>query len=252
MSATEKFAGHWAEGHDSLHEWLCNKYQHTEIVTKGLSNTKTDMIGINADGTETRYSCKYVSSVNTHLHLTTYNKFTSLFPAEADIHFALQQWLGSHTGDLFETWKQQLDVKLSPNELRRQRIHSDNLHNWSQVLNWLNQLDLNRTLFQSLNNEAPVTRMVWINKIDGKIKVIDVNKLVEYMNINCEWQNSGSKQGEHTTLWYMDKLSQKRIMHLQMKGSGNVYGDYHGMMFHVYCNWPEEVVIHEEPNFWLR
>lgn len=252
MSATEKFAGHWAEGHNSLHEWLCNKYQHTEIVTKGLSNTKTDMIGINADGTETRYSCKYVSGANTHLHLTTYNKFTSLFPAEADIHLSLQQWLGSHADNLFESWKQQMDVKWRPEELRKQRIYSDRLSNWSQVLSWFNQIDLNRTLFQSLNNEAPVTRMLWINKKTGHITVIDVNKLVEYMNTNCEWQNSGSKRGEHTTLWYIDKQTQKRIMHLQMKGSGEKTGDYHGMMFHVFCNWPQGVVMHEESGFWLR
>lgn len=250
MAAHEKQEGHWAEGHDSLHDWIRQRLNMTDVQSIGHTGTKTDII---ADGT--RFSCKYVSGTNTQVHLTTFRRFKELFQPPAEVSDMLERWLGSHDEDLFESWRQD-HPDLSREELRRHRIHSDKFREWNNLLDWFNDNTQNgnllETLIASLNGEPPVEKMLWINKKKGYIKLIDVNKLLSYCKEHCEWVNSPDPRGAGTTLWLYDRRKNTRIIHLQMKGSGNKMGDYHGMMFHMHETWPQDTVLNEETDFWLR
>lgn len=250
MAAKEKQEGHWAEGHSDLHDWMSRKLGYKDVRTLGHTGTKTDII---ADST--RFSCKYPSGTNTQIHLTTLRRFSELFRPPADVAVMLERWLGNHDEQLFEEWSRDYP-NLSREELRRHRIHSDKFADWNKLLEWFNDQTKNgnliETLITSLNGEPPVEKMLWINKKKGYLKLIDVNKLLSYCKNNCEWVNSPDPRGAGTTLWLYDRNKGTRIIHLQMKGSGNKMGDYHGMMFHIHETWPEDMVLDEETDFWLR
>lgn len=250
MAAKQKFAGHDAEQHPKVHNWIRENLNLVDVRKFGQSNTKTDIMGDNI-----RFSCKYVSGTNTQVHLTTFNRFVELFCPPAEIASMLQQWLGSHNEYLFESWSRNY-VNLSGEERRRHRIHSDKFENWQDLLAWFNDQknnnNLMETLIASLDGEPPIEKMLWINKEKGYIKLIDVNKLLDYCKQDCEWINSPVPRGSTTTLWLYDRRRDTRIIHLQMKGSGNKNSDYHGMMFHIHETWPEDLVLNEESNFWLQ
>ena len=66
------------------------------------------------------------------------------------------------------------------------------------------------------------------------------------MSENCKWA------ALDTTLEIRDPATSKRLFHLQMKGSGNKFGDYHSPMFHIHNNWPAGTVLEERNDFNIR
>ncbi len=256
MGAKEKYEGHAAEQSSKLHDLLINKFNLSKVVPDGSSRTKIDLVGISHDST-LFYSCKNVSGCNTQIHLTSVEALQKALDMPSSIYETFRRWFGSHNEILFESWKLEFP-NLTPTELRRKRIHSNNLENWPSVINWLNDNTKNKKLIklliQNLNPKDEtnnVNYMVWINKKDHTLKIIDVERLVDYISINCVWMNSTVERGKYTTLWLVDTNTNQRIMHLQMKGSGNKFGDYHGAMFHIHDNWPNGVLIDQESNFYI-
>jgi len=257
MGAKEKYEGHAAEQSQKLHDWLKVRFNLNDVKSDGSNRTKVDLIGQTSKST-LFYSCKNVSGCNTQIHLTSLEALQKALDMPSNIYETFRRWFGSHNEILFETWKSELSVQLSNTEQRRHRIHSNNLTNWNSVLDWLNQNTSNKKLIklliQNLNpNEhlKNVNYMIWIHKLQHTIKIIDVEKLIDYISVNCIWMNSVVERGKYTTLWLVDTNTGQRIMHLQMKGSGNKLGDYHGAMFHIHDNWPPGVLIEEESNFYI-
>lgn len=251
MGAKEKFEGHAAEQSQKLHDWLKVKFNLNKVDSDGSTKTKVDLIGEAPEST-IFYSCKNVSGHNTQIHLTTLESLQKTLDMPTSVYETLRRWLGSHDDNLFDVWKSEVESSLSATELRRRRIHNNNLKNWDDVLAWLNENTQNkkliRLLMQNLNpndTTKDVNYMIWLHKRQKTIKLIDVEKLVEYICSNAIWVNSTAERGKHTTVWLIDKNTGKKFMHLQMKGSGSKTRDYHGAMFHIHEYWPDGVLIEE-------
>ena len=248
MAAQQKAEGHFAEHHLDLHNYLKDKFNLDRVDVHGSTQTKTDVIGFRGEQT-VRFSVKFGSIKNTQVWLPTLNSLCEAVPAFSTVRDQLNQWLGTYDSALFESW--QATKSLTAAEVRRQRVGSDKIDNWDQVLEVFNQETQNcnilRPMLQAKGTEDPVQYLVWINKKKGGIEVVDMPKLIEHIVANSVWSNSQTKRGEHYNLWCNDKTTDKRIFHLQMKGSG--IGDYHCPMFHIHNNWPKELVVFEDPNF---
>ena len=82
--------------------------------------------------------------------------------------------------------------------------------------------------------------MVWVNKKQKIVKIVDIKKLIDYISNDCKWITM--KSG--TTLRCVTP-NNKPIMWLQMKGNHTDYGYNHAPQFHIVENWPKEFEIKE-------
>lgn len=246
MAAQEKAEGHAAEHSSNLHNLLKNQFSLDLVKVYGSNTTKTDIIGLKGDDS-IRFSLKFASGKNTQVWLPTLRSMVSHVPALVKYQNELDQWLGTPDTKLFET--RRVGKTLAAAEIKKQRIYSDKIDNWESVIQAFNDATKDKSLLKNMllakGDEPNVDNLIWSNKKQGGIQILNMSKFVDHIATNCVWQNPIKG---FTTLWCIDKTTDKKIFHLQRKGSGDGVQAY-APMFHIYNNWPQSLVIYSDPTF---
>ena len=243
MGAIQKREGHLVEHSPKLHQMIQEFTNCNTVTVDGSSRTKVDIrtdLNIN-------FSHKFASNSNTQVYLPTLKSWNANIPMPDSVYQQLSKFLGSHDQDMDEV-EQELGVVLSSEEKRRHRIHTSNLPKFGEVVDWMNQ-NLRQLLIlmvRELDSSDPVHYIIWSDKNKNTSTIVDVNKFIDYVSENCKWA------ALDTTLEIRDPATSKRLFHLQMKGSGNKFGDYHSPMFHIHNNWPAGTVLEERNDFNIR
>lgn len=241
MPSLEYYEGRDMEKNEYLYKMLIEKFGFDDVKSDGSTHTKTDILGIK-DGIKTVFSVKNVSGRNTQVHLTTLKKFCEQLHAPNTISEKMEKWLGDNDRNLFLSWS--LGKVLSSYEDKHNRLKSSNISEWTQVDSWINEVNKNQTLPRLLIEKLNVTNkcnyLIWVNKNSKKIKIVDAQKLIEYISNECEWIT----QKNGTTMRCVTP-NNKPIFHLQMKGNHTDDGYNHCPQFHIHEYWPEEFVIYE-------
>ena len=250
MPAKEKHEGHWAEKHDKVLSWLKLELNLTDAEPMGQSNTKTDILGRHGPH-EVRFSLKYPSGRNCQVWLPTLKSLVEQVPYLKPVYTHLMKWLGTNDNHLFEEWVRLEKLSVNANEKRRQRLGSDKVLGFHQVLNCFDLAtrdgSLLRPMLRARGDEPPVDHIVWLNKGKPGIEVVDADKFQQWIQKHGTWCNSPDRKGQHYNIWCM--VEGRKIFHLQMKGSG--LNNYHAPMFHIHNNWPKSMVIASDPTFKL-
>lgn len=246
MAAQEKADGHAAEKSKILHKLLKTQFSLDVVEAQGSNLTKTDIIGYRKEDT-TRFSLKFASGKNTQIWLPTLRSMVSHVPVLAKHQDKLDQWLGTTDTKLFE--ERRAGKLLGRQEIDKQRIYSDKIDNWDSVLQSFNEATSDKSLLKNMlqakGDEPNVDYLIWANKKQGGIQILDMNKLVEYIATQCVWQNPAKG---FTTLWCVDTITNKKIFHLQRKGSGEGAQAY-APMFHIFNNWPTSAIVYSDLTF---
>lgn len=242
MGSLSYHEGRNMEKNISLHEYLNNIFGFSFMDSDGSSKTKTDIYGIK-DDVKTFFSVKNPKGKNTQVHLTSLNKFCSDTNTPLEVQNKLEVWLGTNDNDLFNSWSQNL--QLTNYEKNHNRLLSSNISNWTIVENWFNTINrsgvLPKLLIESLKNGEKSKYIVWVNKKTNIVKLIEVEKLINFIIKDCEWITMPRK----TVLKCLTPQG-KPILSLQMKGNREEHGGYnHSPQFHIIENWPTDFVIKE-------
>lgn len=246
MSSQHYFEGRDFEKHAILHDECKSIFEFDSIESDGATDTKGDIVGFKGED-RIHVSVKYVSGVNTQVHLPTLKSLASSLDMPTDIFDKLDRFLGTNDVAQWNTWKQ--GINLNADESKYQRINSCHINNWNKVEQWfnINRRKIAVLLLQSLNNEDPAPYMIWANKKKGGYQAIDVNKLVDWIAQECVWVT----MPKGTVLRCVAPIEpgKKRanpILWMQMKNSGGPAGGYnHCPQFHLVQHWPKEFIIHE-------
>jgi hypothetical protein len=241
MPSIEYHEGRQMEKNEYLHKFLIEKFGFDEVDSDGATTTKTDIFGIK-DGVKTFFSVKNVSGKNTQVHLTTLKKFCLELKATSDIFTKLEMWLGDNETNKFKSWAE--GKTLSQYETDHNRLKSSNINEWHWVELWMNEENkkqtLPRLLIESLNDGEKSKYIIWVNKKSKKVKIVDAQKLIDYISVECNWVTMASG----TTMRCVTPKGEP-ILWMQMKGNHTDYGYNHSPQFHIVENWPEEFVIDE-------
>lgn len=246
MPSEHYFEGRDFEKHAVLHDECKSIFGFDQIDSDGGTDTKGDIIGIK-DNHRIHVSVKYVSGVNTQVHLPTLQSLSKSLDMPDSIRDKLDRFLGTNDLAEWNTWKQ--GIVLNSDELKYRRINSQHINNWAEVEHWFNtnKRKIAVLLLQSLNDEDPAPYMIWANKKTGGYQAIDVNKLVDWIEEKCTWIT----MPKGTVLRCVapveiGKKKAKPILWMQMKNSGGPADGYnHSPQFHLVQHWPKEFIIHE-------
>lgn len=242
MSSKEYFEGKQMEGNTILHSHLITILELDSIEVRGETTTKGDALGIKKESIEP-ISIKYGSQKNTQVHLPTLKSFARVMDIPENITLLLEQWLGVTNQSQFEGW---LNGKPpTKSQQKYKRLFADDISEWNLVLDWFNNNNkkISQLLIEAMNGESPAKYLVWVNKIKNTFQVVDISKLITWIETDCTWVTGPRNRG--STLRCENKNG-KPIFHLQMKGSGGTNGEYnHCPQFHIYTNWPDFAVIHD-------
>jgi hypothetical protein len=208
---------------------------------RGENTTKGDVVGITGDK-KTPISIKHGSQKNTQVHLPTLNSFSKSMNMPVAIQNMLHKWLGVTSQTEFQSWfSNKVPTK---NQQKYKRLFAEDIPDWVDVVKWFN--DNNRALaellIQAMNGENPAEYLVWVNKTKKTFQVIDIEKLVDWIESDCTWV-TGPRNGGSTLRC---ECNGKPIFHLQMKGSGGVGDEYnHNPQFHIHTYWPTNAIVHQ-------
>ena len=216
-----KKAGHLKE---SALAKLLTKLTGHEHKKDGGPKTKQDIRCVSLNEFSSQ---KSALSKHTQVHLTPTWVWCKYFNIDGDLRIWFDKFFGL------------------PGSGRAGRVGTSGIPaNLNQVaLDWFNEHKM--SIFETIvvhgaykvtNNEVkkgkPVTHVIWYNK---KNDTIEKKVTVEYLrNIakDCKWIFSTKKKDDATVLWFVDK-NNKKLFHLQMKGSGELSG-YNSLQFHIY------------------
>lgn len=238
MPSKEYYEGRELESNEILHKYLVEVLQFDQIDSDGSSKTKGDIIATK-DKDIIPMSLKNVSGKNTQVHLTSLNKLASVLEMPTKIKDHLELWLGTNDEDLFGL--QSKNIKLSKYEKSHNRICSHNIDGWKDVEEWfnLNSKTILNLLIGSLNNERPSKYLLWNNKNNNVLKIVEIEKLIDYISEECKWITMPSG-----TVLRCITPQNKPILWMQMKGNRESGGYNHAPQFHIVENWPEKLVMH--------
>lgn len=242
MSSVEYYDGKEMESNAILHYHLTNILKFDSIDVRGGITTKGDLVAIR-NNIEIPISVKHSSQKNTQVHLPTLRSFVKTMNISSDIAVLLEQWLGVTDQFKFESWLNGRSPTKSQQKYKR--LYADDIPEWNTVVDWFNSNNnaVAKLLIASMNNELPAEYLVWVKKNKNIFQIVDVPKLIEWINTDCTWA-TGPRNGG-STLRCQDTTG-KPIFHLQMKGSGGSNGEYnHNPQFHIHAHWPVTAIIHE-------
>lgn len=249
MPSKEYYEGRNLERLELLHEMLKQTLNLESVASDGSTQTKGDIIGVK-NGKLVPISIKNASGKNTQVHLPTLNSFALQTEMPDSVKSKLDKFLG--TNDVL-AWNNLLpsQVVLSSYEMSHHRLKSDNIVGWSEVEEWFNKskLGIAELLIQYLKKDSvPVVYLVWVSKKDKSYQIIDVDKLVDWIATDCTWVTTpGQTVIKCATKETADNES-KPIITMQMKGARikGKPGCYdRNPQFHLYPNWPAELVLHQ-------
>lgn len=242
MPSKEYYDGKLMESNVDLHSHLIHFLKFDNITVHGEHTTKGDVIG-HRGNISVPISIKYGSQKNTQVHLPTLKSFVKSMDVPDNIFNTLEKWLGVTSQTQFMSWFE----NTVPNKLQQKykRLFATDLPEWKDVVDWFNQNNtkISQLLIQSMNDEKPAEFLVWINKKTFVCQIIDIKKLIIWIQNECKWKTGPKNNG--STLRCEDKNG-KPIFHLQMKGSGGFNNEYnHNPQFHIHTSWPSSVLICE-------
>lgn len=245
MPSKEYYEGRDLERLELLHEMLKQTLCLDSVTSDGSTQTKGDVIGLKS-GKNIPISVKNASGKNTQVHLPTLNSFASQTEMPSSVKDKLEKFLGTNDSSVWNQWLNST-MSISAYEKSHQRIKSSNLENWSEVEDWFNQScrSIAQLLIQYLKKDSePVVYLVWVNKKTKGYQIVDVNGLIDWISNNCVWVTT---PGE-TVIRCNIPTDSKPIFTMQMKGSRikGKPGHYdHNPQFHLYPNWPANLIIHQ-------
>lgn len=240
MPSKEYYEGRLMEGNVALHSSMMSFLNLTDIEVRGENNTKGDIVGKIGDR-EIPISIKHGSQKNTQVHLPTLRSFAHNMKMPENVYTLMEKWLGVSSRVTFDGW---LNGK-APTRMQQKykRLFAEDLDGWSNVVAWFNSNNrkIAELLIQSMNDENPAEYLIWVDKKKKTFQLIDVKKLINWIETSCVWV-TGPRNGGSTLRC---EHNGKPIFHLQMKGSGGTDGEYnHNPQFHIHTNWPDEAVVH--------
>jgi len=217
------------EGHSFEHlvgDYLSEQLNR-EFLVEGASNTKIDVRDTQSN---VRLSVKNPSGKNTQIGLYTQKSFIdALQITDKELILFIQQFFGHENYSdhpRHRMSKSTIDPKLNERFTDFLNAHKKEL------------LDLLCT--HGHNQKGDVNYLIWANEKNNpeSVSVIDLNRFKESMMKGRWTQNE-------TTFEYV--VEDKKMFHLQMKGSGTKYTNgYHGMMFHIHNNFQKEYMVDME------
>jgi hypothetical protein len=241
MPSEEYYDGRNMEINPYLHDRLVRLFEFDTITSVGSPNTKIDILGTKGKNTIS-FSVKNVSGKNTQIHLTTLKKFSVKMNVPQEIIEKLRMWLGDNDQTIFDLWKQ--NKNLSKYEIKHQRLKSSNIEKWEVVEKWFNDSNnkniLPRLLVENLKESEKINFIVWVNKKTKNVKIIDTEKLIRYINEECEYITM-----PRGTVIRCITPNNKPILWLQIKGNRTDDGYNHSPQFHIVDNWPNNVIFNE-------
>jgi hypothetical protein len=240
MPSKEYYEGRDMEKNKLLHEYLIDFFKFDEIDSDGSTRTKSDVIGIK-DGKKICLSVKNASGKNTQVHLTTLKKLASDLDLPQDIVAKLTLWFGTNDISQFNLWS--AGKNLSTYELGHDRLASNNIENWNIVTEWFNTNNrkIASLIIESLKNGEKSEFLVWNNKVENCLQIVDVPKLIDFIEKECTWITMPSG-----TILRCITSDNKPILWLQMKGNHTDEGYNRCPQFHLVENWPNEIVLSKQ------
>lgn len=240
MPSKEYYEGRDMERNELLHQHLINFFKFDRMDSNGSTNTKTDVIGIK-NGKKICISVKNASGKNTQVHLTTLKKLTSDLNLPDNIVSKLILWFGTNNTRQFNLWA--TGKKLSKYELGHDRLVSNNIEDWEIVPDWFNTNNRKVTslLLESLKNGEKSKFLIWNNKVEKCLQIVDIPKLINFIEKKCIWITMPSG-----TILRCITPNNKPILWLQMKGNRTDEGYNRCPQFHLVENWPENVVLSKQ------
>jgi len=202
------------QGHKNEHkicQWLNENYDGNFIVD-GANNTKKDIINLNGN---ISYSLKSTSKNHTQCHLTSSNRWCENF----NIDGRLKNWFFQFFGIP--------GIDVSDGKNRRHRLTKSQIdQNLNDLAaNWFNENK--EQIFDGILTGDGVNYLIWHHKSSKQTQIYSIDELRSLVY-------NGSWILNETTLHFLTE-DQKKLFHLQMKGSGKKYtSNYHGLMFHIH------------------
>lgn len=204
---------------------------------KGGSRTKVDVILPDGRG---KISLKNPTKNHTQISLYSPRSWKSHFGITGAAEAFIDLFFGQpELGELQKTardWGVDFEGLDPTQEIQRQRLMGSSLpaEVLNSGLNWFNAeaAGIFDALFVSglRNFDGEVNYLAWAWQKDDldSVKLYDLAKIRPYFIRNARWVLSPRQ----TTLWCF--LGDRKVIHLQMKGSGKPGWGYHSMMFHSY------------------
>lgn len=214
-----------AEGHAFEHTiaHMLNEKSQGSFLVEGASNTKVDVRDTNY---KIRLSVKNPSNKNTQIGLYTQNSFIEAMNiVDNELKLFIQQFFG---GDICSNYVRHRMKKSEIDDKLNQKFLKFLNNNTSKILDLI--------VTHGHNQKSDVNYMVWATKknCSDNILILDLNEFKEDL-MNGEWTQN------ETTFDF--RVDDKKIFHLQMKGSGTKYtSGYHSLMFHIHNNFNEKYV----------
>jgi hypothetical protein len=195
--------------------WLNEQYAGTYVLD-AKNKTKVDILNIT---NQKSYSLKSVSKNHTQCHLTSTSRWCEYF----NIQQPLRSWF-----DMFFGVPNQ---DITNGKSRRHRFTSSQIdENLNQLaLNWFdtNKVPIFDVIVYKGMYDTPVEYLIWNLKKTQQIEIHEIDFLRQLV-YNGNWIL------KPTTLHFLTEQN-KKLFHLQMKGSGEKYtSGYHGLMFHIH------------------
>lgn len=236
MSADDRQMGLDLEKNHIIHDIIRQITECDSVIVEGNSRVKSDITTNNG----IRFSLKYTSGKSTQVYLTTLKAFNEKVNMPSNIYNSFDMFFGSSEKDKINMWMQKLP--LGSEEIRRSRVHTNNIDNINDMLSWLddNVDKICKFAFKSVDEmDKCVKYLIWASKKTGKVIISDVDKLIDIIKKRFKWYCSD------TVFHCINTITGEKILHLQMKGSGN---NYHCPQFHIHNNFPVESVVYESTN----
>ena len=207
-----KIGGHIFENTLANHLSITENELHE---VHGSSKTKID---IQNKSCSNRYSVKNPSGKNTQIGLITQKKFIEYMGIDnVSVNNFITKFFG---GNEFSNYDR--------HRMTSQQIPDIECQSFLNMMNNSNDKIYKLLFTHGYNQYGDVNYLIWANKKD------DVNS-IEIVNLKDFWElfKTGSWILNDTTLSFM--VNNKKVLHLQMKGSGKKYSNgYHGMQFHLH------------------
>ena len=207
-----KLGGHIFE--HNLSEYLSFKYNDEHIVF-GSSKTKIDIQNIS--GTK-RYSVKNPSGKNTQISLITQKKFIeALNITDSLVISFIEKFFGGNNYSDYNRHRMCISDIPSNETSAFLRLLNDNPDKLYELL-----------FTTGHKQQGEVNYLAWATIKDdvNSIKIVDL-ELLKNTYLKGHWTVN------ETTLYYI--VDGKKLLHLQMKGSGAKYSSgYHSLQFHLH------------------
>jgi hypothetical protein len=242
MSAQDRTDGLNCEKNQAVHDIIRSLTGCNEVIAEGRGKIKSDI----TTDTGVGVSLKYARGRSTQVYITTLKALSEKIEMSEDVHYNLERFFGTTDKDKRSQWKE--DFNLGPVEIKRGRVHSNNLPSFDCVVDWLNdnlKLICDYTIRAIDKKDIPVDFLMWADKKTGDVKVVDAELLVSSIVDRYRWSYN------NTVLHCKDTVTGEKIFHLQMKGSGKGNGK-HAPQFHIHNRWPKDTIVLETTDKQLK